>query len=308
VTLGLLCSGQGGQHPNMFRLTEGEVASEPLFAHARGLMGVDPRAFVVTETSDIFGNRYAQLLCVLQALSIAACLQRQFPKRLCIAGYSVGELASWGVAGLITPEQTLSLAWERATLMDEACQSAQGLLAIRGLPRDAVNNLMVDLQADIAISNPSDTFIVGGSSEALEALITAARAAGARQVKKVRVQVASHTHFMCQAANAFLTSLGKASIGDALPMGVRLLSGVDGTAMPSIGEGKSKLAKQIAHPIEWEACLRTCVEAGCTAFLELGPGRALASMAAEIAPDIPARSVDDFQSLDGVSAWLKRVC
>lgn len=307
MTLGLLCSGQGGQHPNMFRLTEHEVVAEPLFAHARGLMGVDPRVFVAAENSDIFTNRHAQLLCVLQALSVAACLRPQFPKRLCIAGYSVGELASWGVAGLIAPDQTLSLAWERAALMDDARHCAQGLLAIRGLSRDAVNDLTLSLQADIAISNPSDTFIVGGSSEALEALAKAALAAGATRVKKVQVQVAAHTHLMCRAAGAFLTSLDNAPIRDALPLGVRLLSGVDGTAMPSIGEGKSKLAEQIAHPIEWDACLRACVEAGCTAFLELGPGRALAAMAAEVALGIPARSVDDFQSLDGVGSWLKRV-
>ncbi|MHA7151339.1 malonate decarboxylase subunit epsilon, partial [Burkholderia pseudomallei] len=40
---------------------------------------------------------------------------------------------------------------------------------------------------------------------------------------------------------------------------------------------------------------------------ELGPGRALAEMAAAAFPALPARSLADFRSWDGVRAWLSRV-
>ena len=40
-------------------------------------------------------------------------------------------------------------------------------------------------------------------------------------------------------------------------------------------------------------------------FLELGPGNALARMAAELVPDARARSVADFRSLDGVLRWAE---
>ncbi len=49
-----------------------------------------------------------------------------------------------------------------------------------------------------------------------------------------------------------------------------------------------------------------CVEAGA-AFLELGPGRALAEMALLSHSDPARRSLDDFRTLDGVRAWLGRV-
>jgi [acyl-carrier-protein] S-malonyltransferase len=49
------------------------------------------------------------------------------------------------------------------------------------------------------------------------------------------------------------------------------------------------------------------VEAGATVFLELGPGRALAEMAAGAYPEIPARSLDDFRSIRGVLDWLTRI-
>jgi [acyl-carrier-protein] S-malonyltransferase len=62
----------------------------------------------------------------------------------------------------------------------------------------------------------------------------------------------------------------------------------------------------LSQPVQWAACLDACVEAGVDVFLELGPGRALAEMAASAYPGVAARSVDEFKSLDGVRAWLAR--
>jgi len=56
----------------------------------------------------------------------------------------------------------------------------------------------------------------------------------------------------------------------------------------------------------WSHCLEGCVEAGASAFFELGPGRALNEMAAGAYPEIPARSLDDFRTLQGARAWLSR--
>jgi [acyl-carrier-protein] S-malonyltransferase len=74
-----------------------------------------------------------------------------------------------------------------------------------------------------------------------------------------------------------------------------------------VDAGLDKLARQIAEPVEWAACIAACVEAGASAFLELGPGRALADMASAAYPALPARSLADFRSVDGVTDWLARV-
>ena len=41
-----------------------------------------------------------QILCTLQALAAAAVLRDAMPGRIIVAGYSVGEVAAWGVAGV----------------------------------------------------------------------------------------------------------------------------------------------------------------------------------------------------------------
>ena len=71
-------------------------------------------------------------------------------------------------------------------------------------------------------------------------------------------------------------------------------------------DGADALARAIARTIRWDRCQQQLVESGVGIVLELGPGHALARMAAESMPDVAARSVSDFRSLDGVAQWLTR--
>ena len=64
---------------------------------------------------------------------------------------------------------------------------------------------------------------------------------------------------------------------------------------------------RIFHTVQWAHCLEGCVEAGASVFFELGPGRALNGMAAGAYPDISARSLEDFRTLQGARACLARV-
>src|SRR5580692_11607207 len=111
MTLAILCSGQGLQHRNMFALTGQAPEAADLFSHATALLcGTDPRQMVKTATEcELYQNRIGQLLCALQALAAAASLRSEFPRELIIAGYSVGEVAAWGVAGLIDMSATINL-------------------------------------------------------------------------------------------------------------------------------------------------------------------------------------------------------
>ena len=120
------------------------------------------------------------------------------------------------------------------------------------------------------------------------------------------VAVASHTAKLAQAAADFRDALSEAEVVPRVPAGVRLLSGIDAAPVVDVAAGLDKLARQVSTPIRWADCLAAAVEAGASAFLELGPGRALAEMAAGAHPGVPARSLDDFRSAEGVTDWLRR--
>jgi [acyl-carrier-protein] S-malonyltransferase len=310
----ILCSGQGGQHREMFHLVGEVPAAAPVFeAAARLLGGTDPRRFVHEAEEDaLFANRAGQILCCTQALAAWAMLGDARPSSVVLAGYSVGELAAWGCAGLFDPAQTLRLAAERALAMDRASPAGAGLTAIVGLRRDTLDALLrthalalaplAVAPPGIAIVNGADSFVVGGAAEALDTCLAEARRLGATRTVRLRVSVPSHTKLLQQAGEAFGALLDRQALHPQAA-GIRLLSGIDAETIRDPRTGLRKLALQVARTIDWAGCLEACREAGATRFLELGPGSALARMVdTRMSP--AARAVEQFRTADGVRAWL----
>jgi [acyl-carrier-protein] S-malonyltransferase len=302
MSLTILCSGQGTQHNDMFALTADAPEAAGVFAAAAGALGADPRAFVRDrDAAALTTNAAGQILCVAQALAAFAALRPAPP--LTFAGYSIGELAAWGCAGVFSPAATLELARRRAALMDAASGSEGGLAFVRGLGGGAVDALCVRHACAVAIVNPGDMFVVGGARADLRALCEEALRRGAAKAGALKVAVASHTPRLAAAVAPFRAALAAHKPGPR-PAGVRLICGVDAQAARDVESGLDRLAAQIAQTIDWAGCLDACVEAGVGTFFELGPGRALAAMAAEACPGLRARSLEDFRTLDGARAWL----
>jgi len=309
MTLAILCSGQGWQGPDMFSLTRDAPGAAGLFSHSAGLLGGrDPRLAVREETPEaVHRDRIGQILCTLQALAAIAALQGVLPQHLIVAGYSIGELAAWGVAGFLDADKVLDLAAARAEAMDAASPSGDGLMFVRGLPRETLDLLCARHGVEIAIMEPGNAYVLGGARTGLATFADEARPAGAGRIVDLPVEVASHTSRLRQASAAFRKILAQSKAGGASVGSVRLISGIDGMPVMDLSAGLEKLARQISEPVQWGACLQSCGEAGATVFLELGPGRALSRMAAEEFPGVAARSIEEFQSLEGVREWLVHV-
>ncbi len=307
MSLAILCSGQGRQHANMFALTGEAPEASQLFTHTQTLLGgADPRRLVRDMSADaLHANRFGQIICTLQALAAVEALWSSLPAQVVFAGYSVGEVAAWGASGVLDHLTTLDLSARRAEIMDAASAPGDGLLFIRGLPREVIDRLCACHGAGVAIINPQDAYVLGGSRESLQAVAKAALRLRPRRMVFLQVMVASHVKLMSQATAEFRDALKATSISFPPRTGYRLLSGVDGTAVLDGARGLDKLARQISNTVHWAECLQSCVEAGATSFLEMGPGDALSKMARETFPEAASRSLDDFKSLEGVRAWIR---
>ena len=303
-TLAILCSGQGGQGPAMFDLVADATEAQGVFsAAAAALGGRDPREIVASGRDDeIQANATAQVLCCAQALAAWSLLKPRLSGRFVVAGFSVGEIASWGVAGALAPAAVLRVAAKRAALMDAATQAPSGLLAVRGLAAAAIKRVCRDAGVHVAIRNGPDRVILGGTRDALAQARAAAERAGAASLTSIPVGVASHTPLLREAADAFGKYLR--GLDDVRAPEARLLSGIDGATVFDKGEGLDKLAQQVAQTVDWAACLEACRAFGASRALELGPGDALARMMGGVIGERGSRSVAEFRSLDGLLRWV----
>jgi [acyl-carrier-protein] S-malonyltransferase len=273
-----------------------------VFTAAASVLGVDLRALVAdADEAALHVNRTSQILCVTRALAAAACLE--LDGSVLVAGYSVGEMAAWGVAGLWSTEETLRLTAIRAELMDRADGGSGGLGYVRGLGRDAVERLVAEHRCAIAIINPDQLFVIGGARVDVAACCAAALSAGAASAQPLAVNVAAHTPRLSAAVEPFEAALLSSRPGDGAS-GRTLVGASDGGVIASIAQGAAGLARQLAHTVDWAGALEALVERGADRLLELGPGGALRDMMRRAYPALQARSLDDFQTLAGARAWL----
>ncbi len=306
IPAAILCSGQGGQNAAMFdTLSDAPQAASVFAAATQALDGTDPRDFV-SHASDaaLHANGAGQILCCTQALAAWSVIDAHVPRPLLVAGYSIGELAAWGVAGLLDAACVLDLAKQRAAAMDAATLEPSGLAAIRGLSRSALQAICDAHGASIAIVNGTDQMLAGGTLTALSAVMQQALANGAARATLLRVAVASHTEELAGASEVFQQALAAAPIRASLPKGMRLLSGIDGDAVFDIKAGAGKLARQIRQTVEWSACMDALRASGVRKVIELGPGRALIGMIRDVLPEADAHGMSEFQSMDGFLRWV----
>jgi [acyl-carrier-protein] S-malonyltransferase len=305
--LALLCGGQGHVSADMFDLAGGESAAAAVFGAAQELLGSDPRRLVKQSAPEILSaNRSNQILSVTGALANHACIISSLPSRLIVTGYSVGEMAAWSIAGIWSPQAALRLTAIRALAMD-AADGGEGRLAyVRGLDRAAVEDIAKSHRCAIAIINPGNLHVVGGTGDDVSRFCQAAERAGAQRAALLEVRVASHTPRLDSAVPAFRAALGDLRLAKPGSGGI-LLSGEDGSRIFSPERAIDRLAVQIARTINWASTLEALLEQGVDHVLDLGPGHALADMVHGAYPDIRAYAVDGFRTAAGLRDWLATI-
>ena len=304
MTLAILLSGQGGQHPEMFALTAELPEAQAVFAAATPLLGRDPRD-LVRSGEDLHANRTGQILCCVAGLAAWTLVRAAAPGRSVVVGYSIGDLAAYGCAGLFAPQTVLQLAAARAEAMDAAAGPGYGLAGLRGLPAARFFALAATHACHPAIRNAADSVVVGGRVEALDALCAEALAAGGARAVRLPVHIPSHTPLLAEASARFAERLAQAPLATPPRPGPRLLSGLDGAAVFRPEAGLPKLAAQISQTLDWAACLEGIAEFGATRVLELGPGHALATMARAALPDARIHALEDFRTAAGLVQWIR---
>jgi [acyl-carrier-protein] S-malonyltransferase len=290
----VLCPGQGAQHAGMFDLARTSAAGRDFL----------DRCGLVPDPATMFENRLAQPLIVAASLAMWEALRERVPAPSLAAGYSIGEVTAYAVAGALDPLEAVGVAARRASLMDDEARAhpGQAMAAIGGVTLERAREAATQAGFEIAIVTGEDSFIAGGRSGALGTLESAMHGIGGR-FQPLPVAVASHTSLMAGAVAPFASVLDAASfVSPACPV----LAGIDASRIPGKQDAVQALSRQLAQSIQWSACMDAAAEAGVTVALELGPGAALARMLQVRHPHIACRSAADFRSLDGIVAWLDR--
>lgn len=296
----VLFSGQGAQRREHVARLLADIPAD-IAGPLQGAVGELGLALSELTDAQLAANRIAQPVICAYQLALWREAAPHLPPPALVAGYSLGELAAFACAGAYAAGDAVTLAAQRARLMDEATANPCGLLAVLGLNEATLRARCEPLGAEIAIRNGPAHFIVGGTREALASLEKEAARAGASKITLLCVTTPSHTAMLKEAAvrfGGYLQPLLKGKL--ELPV----LSGINADIIRSAHAAATALAAQICTRLDWAACLETIVAFRPDAVLEIGPGNALSKMLLELEPRLEARSTDEFRSIAAVVRWV----
>ena len=311
MRLAILCSGQAGQHAAMLDTVLAAPDCDALRTTASAVLGQDVADWWRgLDEADLFTNANAQFAIALYQIAAWQRLMPCLPQApVVVAGYSLGEVIAWHVAGAIDVADTLNLVRERARHMDACLPPSPGGAGCMALwrgrltpaMRTARDAAMARHGIDIAIHRPGGDLVLGAPQAAMDAFM-ADPAVAAADLKRLPVEVPSHTRWLVDAVAPFATRLKALALRDPI---MPVLAGIDGTPQRTGRQGLDSLPRQLAEALHWDWCMETLGSLAVDMAIELGPGNDLSRQVENEIPGAMARAVDEFATPRELGDWLE---
>jgi [acyl-carrier-protein] S-malonyltransferase len=295
-----LYPGQGSQAVGMGKLLHSQFASaREVFAQADDVLKFPLSQLCFegpAERLTLTENTQPALVTVSAALT--AVLREELGlEPTWAAGHSLGEFSALVAAGGLTFADALKLVRERGRAMQKAGPAGVGsMAALLGLDLATVEEVCRDA-ADGQIVSPANLngagqIVIAGHREAVDRAVELAKARGAKRAVPLTVSAPFHCALMQPAADHLVAILEDVTIGT---LRCPVISNVEAKPNTDPLRVKELLVRQVVSPVRWEECVQALAAAGCSAALEVGPGKVLSGLAKRIAPEIRCASAEDLE-------------
>ena len=202
------------------------------------------------------------------------------PKAL--VGHSMGENTAAALAGVMSFEDCIGLVHLRGQLFDTV--PAGGMLSVPMSEEELRPRLGPD--HDMASVNAPGLCVVSGPDAALQSLAATLAAEGV-ETQRIAIDIAAHSRMLEPILGRFGDYLRSIVLN---PPALPIISNRTGAALtPEQATSPDYWVQHLRNTVNFRACLETLTEVPNRVYLEMGPGRALSSLAQ--ANGVPAGQV-----------------
>ena len=299
--IALLAPGQGSQTPGMLAEWLNLPGAGDRIDRWSQISGLDLARLGTTATAEeITDTAITQPLVVATTLlAHAALAERGLPAAadVVIAGHSVGEIAAYAIAGIISADDAVKLAAVRGAEMAKACAAEPtGMSAVLGGEEDEVLARLEALELIPANRNAAGQIVAAGSLTALEKLAEDPPAKA--RIRQLATAGAFHTHYMASALDGYAAAAADVTATEPT---TTLLSNFDGRPVTSAADAMDKLVAQMTRPVRWDLCNDTLRGLNTVAIIEFPPAGALTGIAKRELRGVATHAVKTPADLDGLS-------
>ncbi|KUI26336.1 ACP S-malonyltransferase [Mycobacterium sp. GA-2829] len=304
--IALLAPGQGSQTPGMLEPWLQLPGAAERLATWSQISGLDlARLGTTADAEEITDTAVTQPLVVAATLlAHEEAAQRNLfssGSDTIVAGHSVGEIAAYAIAGVISADDAIKLAATRGAEMARACAlEPTGMAAVLGGDEAEVLARLEALDLVPANRNAVGQIVAAGAVAALDKLAEDPPAKA--RVRKLATAGAFHTHYMASALEGY--EAAARGVATAEPT-LTLLSNSDGQPVASAADAIDKLVAQLTRPVRWDLCTATMRErfdnAENAAIVEFPPAGTLVGIAKRELRGVPTHAVKSPADLDGLT-------
>lgn len=304
----LFFPGQGAQHVGMGRKLAAQYPrARELYNQAAEILGFDLASLCFDgPAAELDSTVISQPALFVTSLAALEKLRADSPEVVLgcemAAGLSLGEYTALVFSGAMSFEDGLRVVQRRGQAMQAAADATpSGMVSILLLERPQVEQICreASAQGSLQIANylcPGN-LVVSGENAACERAAELAMAAGGRAIP-LAVAGAFHTSIMKPADEALAEALAGV---DIRPPEIPVVSNVDARPHSDPEEIRQLLIQQVLNPVRWEDSIHFMLNAGCTDFYEVGPGKVLKGLLKRISRKAACTSINDsFDDTGGV--------
>ncbi len=213
-------------------------------------------------------------------------------------GLSLGEYSAYVASGMIAFADAVRVTRTRGRAMQTAVPKGEGgMAAVLGLGRDQVEAICREAShrgpVDPANFNAPGQIVISGKIPGLELAEELIREAGGRAVR-LSVSAPFHSRLLEPAGEVVKAALAEVELKRA---GFPVIANVDAEYCQEAEDALPRLVAQVSRPVLFESSVRRALMDGVAGFLELGPGRSLASLVKKIDRKAQTVSVQDPEGL-----------
>ncbi|WP_194774410.1 ACP S-malonyltransferase [Pararhodonellum marinum] len=284
--------GQGAQFSGMGKdLYADHAEAKKLFDRANDILGFNITQ-IMFEGSDeeLKQTKVTQPAIFLHSVVLALTAPDFNPDM--VAGHSLGEFSALVSNKTLSFEDGLSLVYQRALAMQEACEiNPSTMAAILGLEDAIVEEICAGIDGEIVVPanyNCPGQLVISGSIKGIEIACERMKEAGAKRALPLPVGGAFHSPLMEPAREKLKKAILETKFTAPICPVYQNVSTIGETDVEKI---KDNLISQLTAPVKWTQSVQQMVTDGATHFIECGPGKVLQGLVKKIHKESEVSSI-----------------
>lgn len=283
--------GQGAQFVGMGKeLYDNSAVAKELFEKANEILGFRITDIMFSGTEeDLKQTKVTQPAIFLHSVTLAKVLGDEFKPDM-VAGHSLGELSALVANRALSFEDGLVLVSKRAMAMQKACEAEPSTMAaILGLEDNVVEEICAATAGVVVAANYNcpGQLVISGAVPAVEAACAKLTEAGAKRALILPVGGAFHSPLMEPAREELAAAIEATQFSTPL---CPVYQNVTASAVVDPAEIKKNLVAQLTAPVRWTQTMNNMIADGCSAVVEVGPGKVLQGLFKKVDRAFPTES------------------